>query len=246
MNDTLTYIKEDPLYRKYHHNKMTFSMAYNYSENFILSISHDEVVHGKGSLVNKMWGDYWNKFAGLRLYLAHMMGHPGKKLMFMGSEYGQFTEWHEYEELQWNLTEENDMHKKTQLFFKDMNHYYKDNKALWENDYEPEGYEWIDADNCDESIFSFIRHDKKNNESLVFVCNYTPVVRYDFRIGVPKLGEYVEDFNTDNEIYGGSGQVIDDVLLAEEIPYNNQPYSVKIKVPPMAAIVLKVMNNKSK
>lgn len=127
-----------------------------------------------------------------------------------------------------------------------MNHYYKDNKALWENDYEPEGYEWIDADNCDESIFSFIRHDKKNNESLVFVCNYTPVVRYDFRIGVPKLGEYVEDFNTDNEIYGGSGQVIDDVLLAEEIPYNNQPYSVKIKVPPMAAIVLKVMNNKSK
>ena len=128
----------------------------------------------------------------------------------------------------------------------DMNHYYKDNKALWENDYEPEGYEWIDADNCDESIFSFIRHDKKNNESLVFVCNYTPVVRYDFRIGVPKLGEYVEDFNTDNEIYGGSGQVIDDVLLAEEIPYNNQPYSVKIKVPPMAAIVLKVMNNKSK
>ena len=246
MNDTLTYIKEDPLYRKYHHNKMTFSMAYNYSENFILSISHDEVVHGKGSLVNKMWGDDWNKFAGLRLYLAHMMGHPGKKLMFMGSEYGQFTEWHEYEELQWNLTEEYDMHKKTQLFFKDMNHYYKDNKALWQNDYKPEGYEWIDSDNSDESIFSFIRHDKKNNESLIFVCNYTPIVRYDFRIGVPKLGEYVEDFNTDNEIYGGSGQVIGDVLLAEEIPHNNQPYSVKIKVPPMAAIILKVINNKSK
>ena len=246
MNDFIEYMKLDPYFRKDNHNKMTFSMTYAYSENYVLVISHDEVVHGKGSLVNKMWGDYWNKFAGLRLYLAHMMGHPGKKLMFMGSEYGQFTEWHEYEELQWNLTEENDMHKKTQLFFKDMNHYYKDNKALWENDYEPEGYEWIDADNCDESIFSFIRHDKKNNESLVFVCNYTPVVRYDFRIGVPKLGEYVEDFNTDNEIYGGSGQVIDDVLLAEEIPYNNQPYSVKIKVPPMAAIVLKVMNNKSK
>lgn len=246
MNDTLTYIKEDPLYRKYHHNKMTFSMAYNYSENFILSISHDEVVHGKGSLVNKMWGDEWNKFAGLRLYLAHMMGHPGKKLMFMGSEYGQLTEWHEYEGLQWNLTEEYDMHKKTQLFFKDMNHYYKDNKALWQNDYKPEGYEWIDSDNSDESIFSFIRHDKKNNESLIFVCNYTPIVRYDFRIGVPKLGEYVEDFNTDNEIYGGSGQVIGDVLLAEEIPHNNQPYSVKIKVPPMAAIILKVINNKSK
>ena len=246
MHDTLEYFQTGPEYRSRDYHKLTFSMVYFWNERYMLEYCHDEVVHGKGSLVNKMWGDYWNKFAGLRLYLAHMMGHPGKKLMFMGSEYGQFTEWHEYEELQWNLTEENDMHKKTQLFFKDMNHYYKDNKALWENDYEPEGYEWIDADNCDESIFSFIRHDKKNNESLVFVCNYTPVVRYDFRIGVPKLGEYVEDFNTDNEIYGGSGQVIDDVLLAEEIPYNNQPYSVKIKVPPMAAIVLKVMNNKSK
>ena len=246
MHDTLEYFQTGPEYRSRDYHKLTFSMVYFWNERYMLEYCHDEVVHGKGSLVNKMWGDYWNKFAGLRLYLAHMMGHPGKKLMFMGSEYGQFTEWHEYEELQWNLTEENDMHKKTQLFFKDMNHYYKDNKVLWENDYEPEGYEWIDADNCDESIFSFIRHDKKNNESLVFVCNYTPVVRYDFRIGVPKLGEYVEDFNTDNEIYGGSGQVIDDVLLAEEIPYNNQPYSVKIKVPPMAAIVLKVMNNKSK
>ena len=137
------------------------------------------------------------------------------------------------------------MHKKTQLFFKDMNHYYKDNKALWENDYEPEGYEWIDADNCDESIFSFIRHDKKNNESLVFVCNYTPVVRYDFRIGVPYLAEYVEDFNTDSEIYGGSGQVMAEKLLAEDVPCNNQPYSIKVKVPPMAAIILRV-DNKSK
>ena len=122
MNDTLKYIEEDPIYRKYHHNKMTFSMAYHYSENFILSISHDEVVHGKGALVNKMWGDYWNKFAGLRLYLVHMIGHPGKKLIFMGSEFGQFEEWNEDKQLQWNLIEEFEMHKKTQLFFKDMNH----------------------------------------------------------------------------------------------------------------------------
>ena len=245
MNDTLKYVKEDPINRKYHHHKLTFSMAYNYSENFILSISHDEVVHGKCSLVNKMWGDYWNKFAGVRVYLAHMMGHPGKKLMFMGSEFGQFIEWREYEELQWNLIEEYDMHRNTQRFFKDMNNYYKQNKALWEGDYKTEGYQWIDADNCDESIYSFIRRDSKNDECLIFICNYTPVVRYDFRIGVPYLAEYVEDFNTDNEIYGGSGQVIAEKLLAEDIPCNNQPYSIKVKVPPMAAIILRV-DNKSK
>ena len=245
MNDTLKYIKEDPINRKYHHHKLTFSMAYHYSENFILPISHDEVVHGKYSLVNKMWGDYWNKFAGVRVYLAHMMGHPGKKLMFMGSEFGQFIEWREYEELQWNLIEEYDMHKMTQQFFRDMNHYYKENKALWESDYKIEGYEWIDADNCDESIYSFIRRDSKSEENLIFICNYTPVVRYDFRVGVPFLGEYIEDFNTDSEIYGGSGQVMADKLVAEEITWNNQPYSIKIKVPPMAAIILKI-NNKSK
>ena len=246
MNDTLRYIKEDPINRKYHHHKLTFSMAYHYSENFVLSISHDEVVHGKGSLVNKMWGDYWNKFAGLRVYLAHMMGHPGKKLMFMGSEFGQFIEWREYEGLQWSLIEDYDMHRKTQLFFKNMNHYYKDNKALWEGDYKAEGYEWIDADNCDESIYSFIRRDSKSDECLIFICNYTPVVRYDFKVGVPLLGEYIEDFNTDSEIYGGSGQIITDPLIAEEVPHNNQPYSIKVKVPPMAAIILKVNNNKSK
>ena len=227
-------------------NEMTFSMAYHYSENFILSISHDEVVHGKGALVNKMWGDYWNKFAGLRLYLTHMIGHPGKKLIFMGSEFGQFEEWNEDKQLQWNLIEEFEMHKKTQLFFKDMNHYYKEHKALWENDYNLEGYKWIDPDNSEESIYSFIRMDKKNKESLIFVCNYTPVVRYDFRLGVPELGKYVQDFNTDSEIYGGSGQTIDEVLIAEEVTFNNQPYSITIKVPPMAAIILKKMNNNSK
>lgn len=245
MNDTLKYIKEDPVNRKYHHHKLTFSMAYHYSENFVLSISHDEVVHGKGSLVNKMWGDYWNKFAGVRVYLAHMMGHPGKKLMFMGAEFGQFIEWREYEQLQWNLIEEYDMHRKTQQFFKDMNHYYKENKALWEGDYKANGYQWIDADNCNDSIYSFIRRDSENEECLIFICNYTPVVRYDFRIGVPVLGEYVQDFNTDSEIYGGSGQLMTENLIAEEIPHNNQPYSIKIKVPPMAAVILK-LNNKSK
>ena len=242
MHDTLKYIKDDPVFRKYNHNKITFSMAYNYSENFILPISHDEVVHGKGSLLNKMWGDQWNKFAGLRLYIAHMIAHPGKKLIFMGSELGEFIEWREYEELEWNLIENDSIHTKNHKFFKDINNFYKENKSLWEKDYDIDGYEWIDANNADESIFSFIRRGKKENDFLIFICNYTPVVRYDFRVGVPTLGIYKETFNTDKEEYGGSGQVIENVIVAEEIPYNNQPYSINIKVPPMAAIALKLEN----
>jgi len=240
MHDTLKYIKEDPINRKYHHDKITFSTMYNYSENFILPISHDEVVHGKKSLVDKMWGDYWNKFAGLRLYGANMIGHPSKKLLFMGCEFGQFIEWREYEELEWSLIENHEMHKKTQNYFRELNMLYKSNKALWEKDYKVEGFQWIDADNNERSTFSFIRKGKDEKDALVFICNYTPVVQYDFRIGVPYLGEYKEIFNTDKIDFGGSGQVNDDILLSEEVPFNNQPYSLMIKVPPMAATILKI------
>ena len=245
MNDTLKYIDIDPIYRKYHHNKMNFSMMYNYNENFILPISHDEVVHGKCSLVNKMWGDIWNKFAGLRLYSAYMIGHPGKKLLFMGSEFGQFIEWREYESLEWFLIDDFENHKKTQDYFKSLNKFYKDNKALWELDYDYNGFEWIDADDNDSSIFSFIRRGKNDNEILIFVLNFTPVVRYDFRLGVPYMGEYKEIFNTDRVEFGGSGQVMNDTLIAEEVGINNRPYSIKIKVPPMAATVLSInkLNN---
>lgn len=242
MHDTLKYVKDDPVYRKYNHNKITFSMAYNYAENFILPISHDEVVHGKGSLVNKMWGDEWNKFSGLRLYIAHMIAHPGKKLLFMGAELGELIEWREYEQLEWELLDESGIHKETHKFFKDINNFYKENRCLWEKDYESDGYEWIDANNSDESIYSFIRRGKKEDDFLIFICNYTPVVRYDFKIGVPVLGNYKETFNTDKKEYGGSGQVMDNVIIAEEIPYNNQPYSISIKVPPMAVIALKIEN----
>ena len=200
----------------------------------------------KELLVNKMWGDYWNKFAGLRLYLVHMIGHPGKKLIFMGSEFGQFEEWNEDKQLQWNLIEEFEMHKKTQLFFKDMNHYYKEHKALWTMIIILKDISGLIQIILKKVYYSFIRMDKKKKESLIFVCNYTPVVRYDFRLGVPELGKYVQDFNTDSEIYGGSGQTIDEVLIAEEVTFNNQPYSITIKVPPMAAIILKKMNNNSK
>ena len=238
MNDTLKYIEVDPVFRKHVHNNITFSMMYNYSENFILPISHDEVVHGKKSLVDKMWGDYWNKFAGLRLYLAYMMGHPGKKLSFMGYEFGQFIEWREYEDLEWELIDKFEMHKNTHDYVKALNRFYKENKALYELDYKGEGFEWIDADNKDQSIFSFIRRGIDKKDTLIFICNFTPVVYYDFKLGVPYLGEYKEVFNSDNKLYGGAGQINDEPFIAVEDRYHNRDYSIKIKVPPMAVMIL--------
>lgn len=267
MNDTLEYIKLDPIYRKYHHNNITFSIHYNYTENFILPISHDEVVHGKGSLIAKMYGDDWNKYAGLRLYLAYMMGHPGKKLTFMGTEFGQFTEWKEEEELYWSVIDKYEVHKKIQDFSKELNKFYLENKSLWELDYDRKGFTWIDGGNTEQSIFSFVRNGKKQGDMLLFICNFTPMVYYDFMVGVPYEGEYVEVFNTDEERFGGSGQVMGDVTLVSEkvkrevieIPeenieasdeiaveesteeeplFNGQPYTIKVKIPPMAVLVV--------
>ena len=241
MNDTLSYIELDPIYRKYHHNKMNFSMMYNYSEKFILPISHDEVVHGKKSLINKMWGDDWKKYAGLRLYASFMMGHPGKKLMFMGCEFGQFVEWREWEELQWNVIEEFDIHRKTKEYFKALNHFYLENSSLWSLDYEEEGFKWIDADNSEESVLSFIRIGKNKKEKLIFICNFTPEVYYDFKVGVPELGEYVEVFNSDSLEFGGAGNIMGDSLLkATEESFKDFDYSINVKVPPLGTLVLKV------
>lgn len=241
MNDTLSYIELDPIYRKYHHNKMNFSMMYNYSEKFILPISHDEVVHGKKSLINKMWGDDWKKYAGLRLYASFMMGHPGKKLMFMGCEFGQFVEWREWEELQWNVIEEFDIHKKTQEYFKALNKFYLENSSLWSLDYEEEGFKWIDADNSEESVLSFIRIGKNKKEKLIFICNFTPEVYYDFKVGVPELGEYVEVFNSDSLEFGGAGNIMGDIIVkATEESFKDFDYSISVKVPPLGTLVLKV------
>lgn len=241
MNDTLSYIELDPIYRKYHHNKMNFSMMYNYSEKFILPISHDEVVHGKKSLINKMWGDDWKKYAGLRLYASFMMGHPGKKLMFMGCEFGQFVEWREWEELQWNVIEEFDIHRKTKEYFKALNHFYLENNSLWSLDYEEEGFRWIDADNSEESVLSFIRIGKNKKEKLIFICNFTPEVYYDFKVGVPELGEYVEVFNSDFLEFGGAGNIMgDSILKATEESFKDFDYSISVKVPPLGTLVLKV------
>ena len=241
MNDTLSYIELDPIYRKYHHNKMNFSMMYNYSEKFILPISHDEVVHGKKSLINKMWGDDWKKYAGLRLYASFMMGHPGKKLMFMGCEFGQFVEWREWEELQWNVIEEFDIHRKTKEYFKALNHFYLENSSLWSLDYEEEGFKWIDADNSEESVLSFIRIGKNKKEKLIFICNFTPEVYYDFKVGVPELGGYVEVFNSDSLEFGGAGNIMgDSILKATEESFKDFDYSISVKVPPLGTLVLKV------
>lgn len=241
MNDTLSYIELDPIYRKYHHNKMNFSMMYNYSEKFILPISHDEVVHGKKSLINKMWGDDWKKYAGLRLYASFMMGHPGKKLMFMGCEFGQFVEWREWEELQWNVIEEFDIHRKTKEYFKALNHFYLGNSSLWSLDYEEKGFKWIDADNSEQGVFSFMRIGKNKKEKLIFICNFTPEVYYDFKVGVPKLGEYVEVFNSDALEFGGAGNIMgDSILKAKEESFKDFDYSISVKVPPLGTLVLKV------
>ncbi len=241
MNDTLSYIELDPIYRKYHHNKMNFSMMYNYSEKFILPISHDEVVHGKKSLINKMWGDDWKKYAGLRLYASFMMGHPGKKLMFMGCEFGQFVEWREWEELQWNVIEEFDIHRKTQEYFRVLNHFYLENNSLWSLDYEEEGFRWIDADNSEQSVLSFIRIGKNKKEKLIFICNFTPEVYYDFKVGVPELGEYVEVFNSDSLEFGGAGNIMgDNILEAKEESFKDFDYSINVKVPPLGTLVLKL------
>lgn len=240
MNDTLEYVQIDPLYRSNNHRNITFAMMYNYAENYLLPLSHDEVVHGKKSLINKMWGDEWNRFAGLRAFMGYMMGHPGKKLTFMGCEFAQPIEWREYEELEWNLIKDVEIHKKTHLFFKELNHLYLNNKSLWELDHDYRGFNWIEADNSEQSILIFNRRSRNDEDTLVFVINFTSTVYYDYRIGVPFLGEYKEIFNTDDERYGGSGQIMGEPLFAEKLQFQDQPYSLKIKVPPMATLILKV------
>jgi 1,4-alpha-glucan branching enzyme len=240
MNDTLEYVQLDPKYRKHNHKNITFSMMYNYAENYLLPLSHDEVVHGKKSLVDKMWGDEWNKFAGLRAFIGYMMGHPGKKLLFMGCEFAQAIEWREYSQLEWESIDKIEINKKTQLFFKDLNNLYLSNKAFWELDHDYKGFNWIEADNNEQSILLFTRRGREDEDTLIFIINFTSTVYYDYRVGVPFMGNYQEVFNTDNSKYGGSGQVMDETLISERVPFHNQPYSLKIKVPPMATLILKI------
>ncbi len=233
MNDFLRYIEEDPINRKYHHGMLTFSMVYAYTENFILPFSHDEVVHGKGSMINKMPGDIWQKFANLRLAYGFMYGHPGKKLLFQGCEFGQYSEWSESRSLDWHILE-NNFNKQMQSFVKDLNALYKNEPAFWYDDFLGSGFSWIDCNDAEGSIVSFYRNTNNNKDTLVFVCNFTPVPRTEHTIYLPNPGEYVEVLNSDDLKYGGSGLINNGVLKTGE--HN----SLKVVVPPLGVTVLKV------
>lgn len=238
MNDFMKYISMDPVYRKYHHNYITFSIVYAMTENFILVLSHDEVVHGKRSMIGKMPGDYWQKFAGLRAAYGFMYGHPGKKLSFMGNEFGQFIEWNFKQSMDWNLLDY-DMHRKLRDYVRDLNKLYATHKALYEVDFDYAGFEWLDCNDSDNSIVSFIRKGKSPEDTLVFVCNFTPVVRHDYRIGVPEAGYYKEILNSDSEIYGGSNVGNLGGIEAEQKQHLQWQYSLSMQVPPLAVVVLK-------
>ncbi|MCH3965580.1 MAG: 1,4-alpha-glucan branching protein GlgB [Clostridium sp.] len=239
MNDVLKYIKMSPEEKRCNHKLVTFSIMYNYSENFILPISHDEVVHGKKSLIDKMWGDYWNKFAGYRVFITYMYTHPGKKLIFMGTEFAQFSEWDNSKELEWELIDKFPMHNDILNFSKSINKFYIDEKALWELDYDEKGFTWIDANNAGQSILVFMRNSRQKEDTLIVLCNFTPKVYYDYNIGVPYPGEYKEVFNTDKKEFGGSGETIQGILYSKSKAYHNQKYSLTIKIPPMAAVIIK-------
>jgi 1,4-alpha-glucan branching enzyme len=238
MNDMLKYMEMDPYFRRGSHNLLTFSFMYTYSENYVLPLSHDEVVHGKKSLLNKMPGDYWQKFANLRVLYGYMMAHPGKKLLFMGSEFGQFDEWKDLEDLDWEMLGY-DSHRTMHHYVKELNHFYLQEKSLWELDHQPEGFSWIDPHDKQQSIVTFMRKSADPNDFLIFVCNFTPVTHTKYRIGVPFAGEYRECFNSDRPEYGGSNQENGGKLKTQTVPWHHQSFSLELTVPPLAAIVLK-------
>ena len=239
MNDTLSYFSLDPIYRKWHHDKITFSMMYAFSENFVLPLSHDEVVHGKCSLINKMPGDYWQKFAGLRAFFGYWMAHPGKKLLFQGGEFGQFVEWKWDTSLDWHLPEKYEMHTKMLEFSKNLNKFYVENKEFWQVDFDWGGFEWIDCDNADDSMLSFIRR-ADDGEFVIAICNFTPAVRHGARFGVPKAGIYEEVFNSDASEFGGSNVLNEGELLTFPYPRNDRAQHIVITVPPLATCYFKL------
>lgn len=237
MNDILRYFSLDGFFRKYNHDCITFSMFYAFSENFVLPISHDEVVHGKKSLIDKMPGSYDEKFAGVRAFLGYMMAHPGKKLMFMGQEFGQFIEWNYEKSLDWLLLDY-PKHRALQNYFKKINEFYKANPAFWQIDYSWEGFSWISSDDKDNSVIAFRRIDEKGKEIIV-VCNFTNVERCDYRIGIPKKGAYKIVFNSDDVEFGGEGKGNKGKLKTESINMHGFEQSISLDLPPMSAIYIK-------
>ena len=242
MNDMLHYMSLDPIHRKFNHDNLTFSFFYAFSENFILPISHDEVVHGKGSLINKMPGNNEEKFANYRAFLAYMMAHPGKKLQFMGNEFAQFIEWNNKQGLDWLLLQY-PIHQQAEHFNKTLNHLYLNTPQLWEVDFSWEGFSWISNDDYTQSVIAFRRFDSKGNE-IIAVCNFVPVLRKEYRIGVPYAGTYAEIFNTDAEAFGGSGITNGTSIKSEEIPLHGFEQSISLTLPPMSVMYFKIARKK--
>jgi len=238
MHDLLEYFSSDPLYRKYKHDLLTFAMLYAFDENFILSLSHDEVVYGKRSLLNKMPGDEWQIFANLRVLYGYMFAQPGKKHLFMGGEFGQLREWDHNQSLDWGVLE-NKLHRNLQHYVKDLNKIYKEESALWEIDHDSSGFEWIDFHDWENSVVSFIRRGKNPHNHLVCVFNFTPIARYGYRVGVPSDRFYLEILNSDSYYYGGSNLGNGGGLRAEAVPFSNYPYSLLLTLPPLSALYLK-------
>ncbi len=242
MNDTLEYFSKDPIYRSFEHNQVTFSFSYTHTENYILPLSHDEVVHGKGSLINKLPGDEWQKFANLRLLYTYMYAHPGKNLLFMGSELASYQEWSHERSLDWSLLN-HDSHKGIQRIVKDLNHLAIRENALQELDFDPSGFSWISGEDNKNSVISFLRRSKK--ETILCMMNFTPVPRIDYEVGIPFEGEWEEIFNSDSYIYGGSNKGNLGLLNSQNIPKHGHNASLKLTLPPLSGILLKAKNQKN-
>jgi len=238
MHDTLDYLSKDPIHRKYHHNQLTFSIWYAFYENFLLPLSHDEVVHGKGSLIGKMAGDDWQKFANLRLLYGYMFTHPGKKLLFMGAEMAQWREWYHEESLDWHLLQY-DRHQGIQRWLRDLNRFYRSEPALYELDFQSEGFSWIDCGDWEGSIISYLRQGRSSRDLLLAVCNFTPVPRVGYRVGAPAGGLWQEVLNSDAEIYGGSGHGNFGGVEAEDTPVHGRDFSLTLTLPPLGIVVFK-------
>jgi len=238
MHDTLEYIKKTPIHRKFHQGELLFSLCYAFSENFVLPLSHDEVVHGKRALLDKMPGDEWQKFANLRLLFGYLYTHPGKKLLFMGGEYGQWEEWSHESSISWHLLA-HDRHKQIHRWIKDLNKIYKEERALHELDLSPDGFEWVDIADWESSVISFLRKSKEGQETLLIVCNFTPVVRQNYKLGTNRKGGWKELLNSDSTYYGGSNQGNYGIVKTRPIPFHGALNTLNLTLPPLAILVFK-------
>jgi 1,4-alpha-glucan branching enzyme len=239
MHDTLQYIKQDPVYRAYHHGTLTFSLLYAFSERFLLPFSHDEVVHLKRSMLDKMPGDLWQKFANYRALLAYQIAHPGKKMLFMGSEFGQWREWSEDQSLDWHLVEQGGIHRQLQHYVSRLNQLYRSEPALFEDDNSWEGFWWLDLHDAQRSILAFARRAPGSGEMVLVACNFTPVVRGGYRLGVPAAGAYEEILNSDGQDFGGGGVINEGSLYSNPTSWHDQPHSIELTLPPLAVVIVK-------